>query len=323
MVAGGVIVVEGFHQAPAPRRRGRRPRRARRRGPRPLVNLERASPRRTPPCVAAIVEVGSPGGGCHRGPRRPRPGRRFATWEHGVEVVTGVLAAARRLKPASSSSAPPDGPSSPQARAVARRPHGGPGRLVPLDQARPRAGAVHERRLESDGVMTGSGTVLADDPELTVRTVDATRQPFGSCSTRVGGSLLGELLRGAGGDDRVTTASSSHECRRAGRRRARKSWCSHTIEGSIDPHALLDNLAGAAGTSCTSRPPHARHRAPSKGPRRRLELTLRFGPARHRGPESATSAVAGSHRPALRRRLGREGGRRRDRGARAMMFTAS
>ena len=36
---------------------------------------------------------------------------------------------------------------------------------------------VHQRRHEVDAVMVGAGTVLADDPELTVRDVPATRQP--------------------------------------------------------------------------------------------------------------------------------------------------
>ncbi|HEX2050055.1 MAG TPA: bifunctional diaminohydroxyphosphoribosylaminopyrimidine deaminase/5-amino-6-(5-phosphoribosylamino)uracil reductase RibD [Actinomycetota bacterium] len=36
---------------------------------------------------------------------------------------------------------------------------------------------VHRRRVECDAVMVGAGTVLADDPRLDVRAVDAPRQP--------------------------------------------------------------------------------------------------------------------------------------------------
>ena len=37
--------------------------------------------------------------------------------------------------------------------------------------------ATHRRRMEADAVVVASGTALADDPALTVRDVDAVRQP--------------------------------------------------------------------------------------------------------------------------------------------------
>jgi diaminohydroxyphosphoribosylaminopyrimidine deaminase/5-amino-6-(5-phosphoribosylamino)uracil reductase len=38
--------------------------------------------------------------------------------------------------------------------------------------------SVHRRRAEADAVMVGSGTVLADDPQLTARDLDVPRQPL-------------------------------------------------------------------------------------------------------------------------------------------------
>jgi diaminohydroxyphosphoribosylaminopyrimidine deaminase / 5-amino-6-(5-phosphoribosylamino)uracil reductase len=38
--------------------------------------------------------------------------------------------------------------------------------------------SVHSRRLQADAVMVGAGTIAADDPLLTVRAVDAPRQPL-------------------------------------------------------------------------------------------------------------------------------------------------
>jgi diaminohydroxyphosphoribosylaminopyrimidine deaminase / 5-amino-6-(5-phosphoribosylamino)uracil reductase len=136
---------------------------------------------RTPPCIPMIV-----GSGIRfvvaaiEDPDQRVSGRGFESLrERGIEVVTGVLAD--------------------EARAINRpylhhRATGRPlitlklaltldGRLsAPDGSSRWITGAearafVHRRRAEIDAVMTGAGTVLHDDPELTARIDGVERQP--------------------------------------------------------------------------------------------------------------------------------------------------
>jgi diaminohydroxyphosphoribosylaminopyrimidine deaminase/5-amino-6-(5-phosphoribosylamino)uracil reductase len=133
---------------------------------------------RMPPCAPAIAAAGvTRVVAAMEDPDSKVHGAGFAHLrERGVDVEVGVLeGAARRLN----------------AGFIAQRTTGRP--LVTLKLAlsldgRMKAGGryftgeaararVHERRAQVDAVVVGSGTVLADDPELTVRGMPATRQP--------------------------------------------------------------------------------------------------------------------------------------------------
>ena len=162
-------------QPPAPRARGGTA----------VVTLEPcAHTGRTGPCADALVAAGVAQGRLRR--RRPEPGRRRRRRRlraAGVEVVGGVeehAAASGALRP--------------WLHAVRT---GRPfvtwkfaatldGRVAAADctsrwisSAASRAD-VHRLRAEVDAIMVGSGTVLADDPQLTVRDGDALaeRQPL-------------------------------------------------------------------------------------------------------------------------------------------------
>ena len=137
---------------------------------------------RTPPCAPALAEAGvarvvvaieDPD------PRVSGAGTAFLR-AAGIEVTTGVMAAeAERLN----------------RPYLHHRRTGHPfvslklaltldGRMAAADGSSqwitgPEARrAVHARRLEADAVLVGAGTVLADDPRLTVRDVPAARQPL-------------------------------------------------------------------------------------------------------------------------------------------------
>lgn len=146
------------------------------------VTLEPCAHRgRTPPCAPALVDAGV----ARVVVALTDPDGRVAgkgldhLRAHGVEVTSGVLESdARRVN----------------AAYIHQRETGLPlltlklaltldGRLgAPDGSSRwitgPEARAlVHERRAQVDAVLVGAGTVLADDPALTARDVDAPRQP--------------------------------------------------------------------------------------------------------------------------------------------------
>jgi diaminohydroxyphosphoribosylaminopyrimidine deaminase/5-amino-6-(5-phosphoribosylamino)uracil reductase len=67
---------------------------------------------------------------------------------------------------------------------------------------------VHRLRAQSCAVMTGIGTVLADDPQLTVRHVETSRQPLSIVvDSRLEIPVDASLLRGAG--ELIFTATAS------------------------------------------------------------------------------------------------------------------
>lgn len=86
-------------------------------------------------------------------------------------------------------------------------------RWITGDRARAR---THARRLEADVVMVGSGTVGTDDPSLTVRDVDAARQPV-ALVVDSSGSLRPDATVFSGGRDVIvaTHPAVAHETQTA------------------------------------------------------------------------------------------------------------
>jgi diaminohydroxyphosphoribosylaminopyrimidine deaminase / 5-amino-6-(5-phosphoribosylamino)uracil reductase len=128
---------------------------------------------RTPPCTTAIVDAGvAQAVVAARDPNPVVDGRGFARLEAaGIEVETGVLeAASRRLNAAFERHVVTGLPfvtlktaASLDGRTAARD---GTSRWITGDDAR---SDVHVLRAAADAIVVGAGTVIADDPSLTVR----------------------------------------------------------------------------------------------------------------------------------------------------------
>lgn len=104
---------------------------------------------------------------------------------------------------------------------------------------------VHARRLECDAVMVGAGTVLADDPRLTVRDVPAPRQPWRVVVDAAGrvphdARALGE------GSVVATTQASPHDTQIAWKEAGAEVLVLPESGGGLDLAALLEVL-GARG----------------------------------------------------------------------------
>jgi diaminohydroxyphosphoribosylaminopyrimidine deaminase/5-amino-6-(5-phosphoribosylamino)uracil reductase len=134
---------------------------------------------RMPPCAPAIAAAGV--GRVVAAMEDPDPKVRGAGFaylaEHGVAVEVGVgEAAARRLNAGFITQRTTGRPLATLKLALSLdgRMRAPEQRWITGEAARAR---VHERRLQVDAVVVGSGTVLADDPELTVRAMQAERQP--------------------------------------------------------------------------------------------------------------------------------------------------
>jgi diaminohydroxyphosphoribosylaminopyrimidine deaminase/5-amino-6-(5-phosphoribosylamino)uracil reductase len=103
---------------------------------------------------------------------------------------------------------------------------------------------VHDLRAQSCAVLTGIGTVLADDPELTVRDVDCRRQPL-----RVLLDSRLEIQEGAkimkGGNLLIVTATGDEARAVALRRRGYKVVRIPTeqVKGKVDLRLMMDELA--------------------------------------------------------------------------------
>ena len=177
VTADGEVVGEGFHaRAGGPHAEVEALREAgsRARGATVYVTLEPCSHQgRTPPCATALVAAGVARVVAAVGDPNPLvSGRGFAELRRaGIEIVTGMAAAdaERQNRPFLTAMRE-------------RRPHvtlkagmtldgkiadlHGASRWITGEPARRRA---HELRSETDAIVVGVGTVLRDDPELTVR----------------------------------------------------------------------------------------------------------------------------------------------------------
>lgn len=106
---------------------------------------------------------------------------------------------------------------------------------------------VHQRRLESDGVLVGSGTVVADDPLLTVRDVDAPRQPVRVLCDATGRVPVTSQIFGRGDVIVMTTIACPHPTpTRWKETGAEVVIVAQAPGGGVDLAAVMDNL-GARG----------------------------------------------------------------------------
>jgi diaminohydroxyphosphoribosylaminopyrimidine deaminase/5-amino-6-(5-phosphoribosylamino)uracil reductase len=201
---------------------------------------------RTPPCAPALIEAGLVRVVVAMQDPDPRvAGRGLAQLaQAGIEVVTGILEQ--------------------EARALNRtfvhhRVTGRPfvslklalsldGRLAALDgSARWISGpgarrATHRRRMEADAVVVGSGTALADDPALTVRDVNAVRQPARVLVDSTGRTPPSARLFGDGEVVVVTTDASSHEAQTGWKEAGAEVIVGPRADGRVDLPAMLDAL---------------------------------------------------------------------------------
>ena len=205
----------------------------------------------TPPCAPAVVRSGVQRVVIAMPDPDPRVnGRGIAHLrEHGLDVTVGVLEdEARALN----------------AAFVHHRITGRPlvalklalsidGRLAAPDgSARWITGPAarrrsHARRLEAGAVMVGAGTVLADDPSLTVRALPASRQP-----TRIivdGRARVPPTARvfGAGEVLVLTTAAAPHESQRAYKEAGAEVVVLPGSPDGVDLRSAIEHLGRSRG----------------------------------------------------------------------------
>lgn len=118
----------------------------------------------------------------------------------------------------------------------------GSSRWITGEEARRR---VHEARLEADAVMVGAGTVVADDPSLTVRAVEAPRQPHRvvvDSSGRVPPNA--NVFTSEGAVIVATTSTSPHEVQTAWKEAGAEVLVLPESEEGVDLTALVADLGG-------------------------------------------------------------------------------
>lgn len=206
----------------------------------------------TPPCAPAIVDAGITRVVVALIDPDPRVSGRGVAYlqAHAVEVVTGVL----------------EGPAALLNAAFLHRCATGmpllslklaltlDGKLAAADgSSRWITGEdtrreVHRRRLEADAVMVGAGTVIADDPELTVRAVPAPRQPARVIVDAVGRvDPSARALRGRGAI-LATTDACPHDTQTAYKEAGAEVVVLPAGPGGVDLAALAAGFAARGWT---------------------------------------------------------------------------
>lgn len=183
IVRDGRIVAEGYHEGPGhPHAEAVALEGIDSRGATCYVTLEPCNHQgRKPPCAPVIADAGIERVvAAAKDPDERVDGSGFRyLQDHGVDVTVGVLEDEARAGNAPYFHQRTTGrPLVTLKLALTLDGHlaaaDGSSRWITGDAARRR---VHTRRAEADAVMVGSGTVVADDPSLTARSVGASRQP--------------------------------------------------------------------------------------------------------------------------------------------------
>ena len=111
----------------------------------------------------------------------------------------------------------------------------------------PTRARVHQRRLDSDAVLIGAGTVLIDDPLLTVRDVVATRQPVRVVCDATGRVPPSSQIFDGGDVIVMTTIACPHSITTAWKEAgAEVVIIPQALTGGVDLSAVIDDL-GARG----------------------------------------------------------------------------
>jgi diaminohydroxyphosphoribosylaminopyrimidine deaminase / 5-amino-6-(5-phosphoribosylamino)uracil reductase len=250
IVRDGEIVAEGKHEGSGtPHAEARALEGTDARGATLYVTLEPCVHHgKMPPCVPTVLEAGISRVVAAIGdPDERVAGKGFdALRAAGIEVVTGVcaLAAARQnraylhhrstrrplvtLKLALSLDgkiAAPDGSS----------------KWITGEMTRRR---VHARRLEADAILVGAGTVLLDDPSLTVRDVAAPRQPVRVVCDATGRIPATSKVFGPGEVIVMTTISAEHPSKTRWKEAGAEVVVVGAGGGGVDLDEVVENLGG-------------------------------------------------------------------------------
>jgi len=213
------------------------------------VTLEPCSHQgRTPPCAPALVEAGVARVVAALEDPDPRvAGRGFDHLrDHGVTVEIGMLAeGARDMNVAYLHQRSTGLPLVTLKLALSLD-----GRLaapdrssvwITGDEAR---SVVHARRQEVDALLVGAGTVVTDDPALTVRDVPARRQPARVVVDTTGRmDPVAAIFRSPGEIVIATTDRCPHDRQTAWKEAGAEVVVLGATDGGVDLHALVAELA--------------------------------------------------------------------------------